>query len=101
MFAFQLDTVRAIAVVTNAGHGRSGSHVELQQSLWCQSRRGRALRSRVNSLFGRGDASVTRYVGGGGIDVESNYCVSQVKNYVGTVGIADVRQLAGVVLTQG
>lgn len=42
------------------------------------------------------DAEVTKYVGDGGIDVESEQYVAQVKNYTGSVAVADVRALFGV-----
>lgn len=42
------------------------------------------------------DAEVTRFVGDGGIDVQSANFVAQVKNYAGTVAVADVRALFGV-----
>lgn len=51
--------------------------------------------------LGAGDAKVTRYSGDGGIDVESTAYIAQVKNYMGTVGVVEVRELAGVALVDG
>lgn len=47
-------------------------------------------------FLGEGDAQTTRYTADGGIDVQSSHYIAQVKNYAGTVGVAEVRQLAGV-----
>lgn len=47
------------------------------------------------------DAEVTKYVGDGGIDVESEQYVAQVKNYTGSVAVADVRALFGVAVADG
>lgn len=41
-------------------------------------------------------ATTTQYVGDGGIDVQSERYIAQVKHYAGVVGVGDVRQLAGV-----
>lgn len=46
--------------------------------------------------LGEADAEVTRFVADGGIDVGSLHYVAQVKNYTGSVGVAEVRELAGV-----
>jgi hypothetical protein len=51
--------------------------------------------------LGEGDAVTTQYVSDGGIDVASNHYVAQVKNYSGTVGVAEIRELAGVVSDDG
>jgi hypothetical protein len=47
------------------------------------------------------DAEVTKYVGDGGIDVESSRYIAQVKNFNGNVGIASIRELAGVAAVDG
>lgn len=47
------------------------------------------------------DAEPTRYVSDGGIDVTGNGYIAQVKNYTGTVGVAEVRELAGVAVVDG
>ena len=47
------------------------------------------------------DAEVTKFVGDGGIDVESSKYIAQVKNYNGLVGIAAIRELAGVAAVDG
>ena len=47
------------------------------------------------------DAEVTKYVGDGGIDVESRRYIAQVKNFNGNVGIASIRELAGVAAVDG
>ena len=52
-------------------------------------------------FFGEIDAKTTRYVADGGIDVESAHYVAQVKNYSGTVGVKEVRELAGVSSADG
>ena len=47
------------------------------------------------------DAEVTKFVGDGGIDVESSRYIAQVKNFTGNVGIAAIRELAGVAAVDG
>lgn len=47
------------------------------------------------------DAEVTKYVGDGGVDVESSRYIAQVKNFNGNVGIASIRELAGVAAIDG
>lgn len=47
------------------------------------------------------DAEVTKFVGDGGIDVESSRYIAQVKNFTGNVGIAPIRELAGVAAVDG
>lgn len=51
--------------------------------------------------LGQHDAEVTRFSKDGGIDVHSSDWVVQVKNYVGSVGVKDVRELSGVASTDG
>lgn len=51
--------------------------------------------------LGAVDAAVTPFSGDGGIDVESKDYIAQVKNYSGTVGVAEIRELAGVALVDG
>ena len=51
--------------------------------------------------FGEEDAEVTRFTGDGGIDVQSLHYIAQVKNYSGSVGVAEVRELAGVASADG
>jgi hypothetical protein len=46
--------------------------------------------------LGESDAEATRFVGDGGIDVQSQHYIAQVKNYSGSVGVAEVRELGGV-----
>lgn len=46
-------------------------------------------------------ASVTQYTGDGGIDISSSRYLAQVKNYTGTVGVASIRELAGVASVDG
>ena len=46
--------------------------------------------------LGAHDAQVTQYVGDGGVDVVSRRCIAQVKHYAGSVGVAAIRELAGV-----
>lgn len=41
------------------------------------------------------DAGVTRFVGDGGIDVDSSTCIAQVKNYTGTVPVHEIRAIYG------
>lgn len=47
------------------------------------------------------DAEVTRLSGDGGIDVESDRYVAQVKNYAGTVPVEELRALHGVAVLEG
>ena len=47
------------------------------------------------------DAEVTRYSGDGGIDVVSSGCIAQVKHHQGIIGVAPVRELAGVASVDG
>lgn len=47
------------------------------------------------------DARVTAFTRDGGIDVESNRFVAQVKNYVGSVSVKEVRELHGVAMAEG
>lgn len=51
--------------------------------------------------LGQHDAEVTRFSKDGGIDVQSSEWVVQVKNYVGSVGVKDVREIVGVAATDG
>ncbi|GAA2917506.1 hypothetical protein JOD62_002864 [Microbacterium keratanolyticum] len=46
--------------------------------------------------MGAEDATLTRYVGDGGVDVESGLYVAQVKHYTGTVAVQEVRAHIGV-----
>lgn len=46
--------------------------------------------------LGEADAKTTVLTGDGGIDVESRHYIAQVKNYTGSVGVGEVRELAGV-----
>ena len=51
--------------------------------------------------LGQHDAEVTQFSKDGGIDVHSSEWVVQVKNYVGSVGVKEVRELSGVAATDG
>ncbi|WP_183086332.1 restriction endonuclease [Mycetocola tolaasinivorans] len=51
--------------------------------------------------LGEPDAVVTKFVGDGGIDVESKRYIAQVKNYSGSVSVAEVREFAGVASVDG
>lgn len=51
--------------------------------------------------LGEMDAEFTRVVGDGGIDVYSSRYIGQVKNYSGSVGVAAIRELAGVAVVDG
>ena len=46
-------------------------------------------------------AAVTQYVADGGVDVASDGYIAQVKHYASPVGVADLRQLAGVAAVDG
>ena len=46
--------------------------------------------------MGAENATVTRFVGDGGIDVENQHFIAQVKHYTGTVGVAAIREHIGV-----
>lgn len=46
--------------------------------------------------LGASSAGVTRHSGDGGIDVASNKYIAQVKHFGGNVGVAPLRELAGV-----
>lgn len=47
-------------------------------------------------FLGEGDAKVTSFTNDGGVDVESLHYIAQVKNYKGSVSVAEVRELQGV-----
>ncbi|MBC7597253.1 MAG: restriction endonuclease [Kineosporiaceae bacterium] len=47
------------------------------------------------------DAEVTRFSGDGGIDVDSEQFIAQVKNYAGTVPVDELRALHGVAVMEG
>lgn len=51
--------------------------------------------------LGVADAEVTRFSGDGGVDVESEHYVAQVKNYAGTVPVEELRALHGVATIEG
>ncbi len=51
--------------------------------------------------FGEEDAAETRFTGDGGIDVSSVRYIAQVKNFSGAIGVAAVRELAGVAHVDG
>ena len=51
--------------------------------------------------LGAADAQTTRASVDGGIDIESSKYVAQVKNYAGTVGVVEVRELVGVAAVEG
>lgn len=51
--------------------------------------------------LGEADAEITRFTGDGGIDVQSMHYIIQVKNYSGSVGVAEVRELGGVAAVDG
>ncbi|SDH18095.1 restriction endonuclease [Agrococcus jejuensis] len=51
--------------------------------------------------MGLPEARTTAFSGDGGIDVDSPSHIAQVKHYVGAVGIAEIRELAGVALVDG
>lgn len=46
--------------------------------------------------MGAAESTVTQASGDGGIDITSTHFISQVKLYVGSVGIADIREFIGV-----
>src|SRR5690606_30375991 len=46
-------------------------------------------------------AEATRFSSDGGVDVASSHYIAQVKNYAGTVGVASIRELAGVAAVDG
>lgn len=51
--------------------------------------------------LGEADSEITRFVSDGGVDVQSQHYIAQVKNYSGTVGVAEVRELGGVASIDG
>lgn len=53
------------------------------------------------SYLGEEDVRVTRANKDGGIDILSTRCVAQVKNYQGSVGVAEIRELVGVAGVDG
>lgn len=53
------------------------------------------------AYMGISSATVTRLSGDGGIDVDSNEFVAQVKNYRDAVGAGPVRELLGVAIAEG
>jgi len=52
-------------------------------------------------ILGEEGVRVTRQTKDGGVDVVSTRCVAQVKNYVGSVGVAEIRQLFGASTLDG
>lgn len=52
-------------------------------------------------FLGEEDAEVTRFTADGGVDVESLHYIVQVKNYKGSVSVAEIRQLQGVASADG
>lgn len=53
------------------------------------------------SHLGEEKVQVTRATSDGGIDILSTRCVTQVKNYKGSVGVVPVRELVGVASVDG
>ena len=53
------------------------------------------------ALLGEENVEVTRSTSDGGIDITSNRCVAQVKNYKGSVGVAEVRSFFGAAVVDG
>jgi hypothetical protein len=51
--------------------------------------------------LGEPDATITRFSRDGGVDVESTHYIAQVKNYSGTVGVTQMRELGGVASVDG
>lgn len=52
-------------------------------------------------FLGEEDANVTSFTNDGGVDVESLHYIAQVKNYKGSVSVAEVRELQGVASSDG
>ena len=52
-------------------------------------------------FLGEADVRVTRVASDGGVDITSSRCVAQVKNYQGSVGVQEVRQLVGAASVDG
>lgn len=52
-------------------------------------------------FLGAEDATVTSFTSDGGVDVQSLHYIAQVKNYKGSVSVAEVRQLQGVASADG
>ena len=53
------------------------------------------------SLLGEENVEVTQVSSDGGIDITSNRCVAQVKNYKGSVGVGEVRAFFGASVVDG
>lgn len=53
------------------------------------------------ALLGENKVTVTSRTNDGGIDITSERCVAQVKNYAGSVGVREVRELMGVAAVDG
>ena len=53
------------------------------------------------ALLGEENVTVTRKTNDGGVDVTSERCVAQVKNYSGSVGVREVRELMGAAAVDG
>ena len=51
--------------------------------------------------MGAREVAVTRFQGDGGIDVTSTKYIAQVKRFAGNVGVAPIRELAGLVRVDG
>jgi len=52
-------------------------------------------------FLGASGATVTQYSQDGGIDVESDYWVAQVKHYIDSVSVQPVREILGVATSRG
>jgi len=52
-------------------------------------------------FYGEADAETTQFTADGGIDVTSLHYIAQVKNYAGTVGVGEIREMAGTALDDG
>lgn len=52
-------------------------------------------------FLGASGATVTQYSQDGGIDIESDYWVAQVKHYINSVSVQPVREILGVATSRG
>lgn len=94
---FMLRTSELAQEATAAVSGRPGHFPQpAPQAFGVSDAGAEALCAEWMRHLGVPEAATTRHSGDGGIDVESTNYIAQVKNYAGTVGVAEVREMAGV-----
>lgn len=97
----QIDARRNAARSTPEGEASARGPMPPAQPFGVSHEGAEALCAEWLKYLGELDAEYTRVVGDGGIDVQSSRYIGQVKNYSGTVGVASIRELAGVATVDG